>query len=87
MPTGQRHPRPVPGDGPPAFLRSVPVEPVLQAEAEVGISGYVSQIACSHLCGMAYYLAARTAVELGIAWMAGFLHVPPDRPRTDCRST
>jgi pyrrolidone-carboxylate peptidase len=73
MPTGQRHPPPIPGDGPPACLRSVPVEPVLQAWAEAGISGYGSQTASSYLCSLAYYLADRTAAELGSACMADCL--------------
>lgn len=68
--------RPVAGDGPAAYLTTVPVEKILCAWRERGIPGYLSQSAGSYLCNMSFYLAARAASELGLATMVGFVHVP-----------
>jgi pyroglutamyl-peptidase len=67
---------PVADDGPAAHLTTLPAGPILQAWRDAGIPGYLSQTAGSYLCNFSFYAAAQAASELGLACMAGFLHVP-----------
>jgi pyroglutamyl-peptidase len=67
---------PVAEDGPAAHLTTLPAGPILQAWREAGIPGYLSKTAGSYLCNFSFYTAAQAASELGLACMAGFLHVP-----------
>jgi pyroglutamyl-peptidase len=68
--------RPVSGDGPAAYLTSLPVQEILGAWREAGIPGYLSNSAGTYLCNMSFYLATQAAERLGTGCLVGFLHVP-----------
>jgi pyroglutamyl-peptidase len=68
--------RPITGDGPAAYLTSLPVEAILGAWRDAGLPGYLSQSAGTYLCNMSFYLAAQAAERLGTGCLVGFLHVP-----------
>ena len=65
----------VPG-GSPAQLTTLPVQSILEAWRADGIPGTLSLTAGSYICNLSFYLAARSAADLGLACRVGFIHVP-----------
>jgi len=68
--------QPIAGQGPAAYLTTLPVEQILAGWRAAGIPGYLSQSAGSYLCNFSFYCAARAAQDLGVTCRVGFLHVP-----------
>ncbi|NKS55448.1 pyroglutamyl-peptidase I [Rhodococcus hoagii] len=66
--------RPVVGDGPDAYLTTLPVKAVVEAWRAAGIPGYVSNTAGTYLCNQTFYLARHLSDHTSAR--AGMLHIP-----------
>jgi pyroglutamyl-peptidase len=67
---------PVIAGGPAAHLTSLPVGEILDAWHAAGLPGHLSLSADSYICNLSFYVAAQTAVDLGLSCRVGFIHIP-----------
>lgn len=63
-------------DGPPAYISTLPVKPIVSKLRDVGIPARESYHAGTYLCNYVMYLGLHYSSTLGVPTMSGFIHFP-----------